>query len=217
MRIIFLCLFSVSIFASQTIFVGVAGGSGSGKTTFAQKISSSPEIICISQDSYYKDISHLSFEDIEKTNFDHPDALDFDLLRKHLSDLKKGYPVEKPIYNFTTHARENQTVHIEPVKIVVVEGILLFAVPELRDLFDIKIYIDTADDIRLLRRIERDIKERSRNFESIKTQYLATAKKMHDTYVEPSKKFADLIISGTENNQVAIDVILAKLTSLNKE
>ena len=207
------CLLSVSIFAKSTVFVGIAGGTGSGKTTLAQKIHQVfPESILISQDSYYKDISHLSFEERKKTNFDHPDSLEFSLLRKHLVDLKNGKAIEQPIYNFHIHAREKRTERIEPAQIVLVEGILLLAMPEIRDLFDIKIFVDTDDDVRILRRVERDMQERSRDFSSVKEQYLRTVKPMHDAFVEPSKKYADVIFPEGGYNQVAISLILAKLS-----
>ena len=193
--------------------MGIAGGTGSGKTTLAQKIHQAfPESILISQDSYYKDISHLPFEERKKTNFDHPNSLEFSLLRQHLVDLKNGQAIEQPIYNFHIHAREKKTERINPAKIVLVEGILLLAIPEVRDLFDIKIFVDTDDDVRILRRIERDMKERSRDFSSVKEQYLKTVKPMHDAFVEPSKKYADIIFPEGGYNKVAISLILAKLS-----
>jgi uridine kinase len=206
------CLLSVSVFAKPTIFVGIAGGTGSGKTTLAEKIHQAfPESVLISQDSYYKDLAHLSFEERGKRNFDHPDSLEFSLLRSHLIDLKNGRAIEQPTYSFSAHAREEKTKRIEPAQIVLVEGILLLAAPEVRDLFDIKIFVDTDDDVRVLRRIERDIKERARDFNSVKEQYLRTVKPMHDAFVEPSKKYADVIFPEGGHNQVAIGLILAKL------
>lgn len=193
MLLIFSCL-TMSVFATSPMFIGIAGGTGSGKTTLADNIHRVfPGSVLISQDSYYKDLSHLPFEEREKVNFDHPDALEFSLLKKHLIDLKNGQAIEQPIYNFHVRARERKTEWIEPAQIVLVEGILLLAAPELRDLFDIKIFVDTNDDVRVLRRIERDMKERSRDFESIKEQYLTTVKPMHDAFVAPSKKYADVI------------------------
>lgn len=214
-NIIIFCCFSFSLFAESIVFVGIAGGTGSGKTTFAKKVHEAfPSAVLISQDSYYKDLSYLPFDQREKTNFDHPDSLEFDLLRKHLIDLKNGLSIEQPIYNFKTHSREEGTVSVKCSQVILVEGILLFAALELRDLFDIKIFVDTDDDIRILRRIERDITERSRDFNSIKEQYLKTVKPMHDAFVEPSKKFADLIIPQGGHNQVAVSLILAKLNEL---
>lgn len=217
-RVIIFCCLYISIFSTPVVFVGIAGGTGSGKTTFAKKIHEAfPNAILVSQDSYYKDLSHLPLHERQKTNFDHPDSLEFDLLKKHLVDLKNGKAVDQPIYNFSKHGRESDTVRINPSEIVVVEGILLLSVPEIRDLFDIKIFIDTDDDIRILRRIERDIKERSRDFYGIKKQYLETVKPMHEAFVEPSKKFADVIIPQGGNNEVALSLVLAKLNELIQE
>ncbi|MBS0626880.1 MAG: AAA family ATPase, partial [Verrucomicrobia bacterium] len=143
------CCVSISVFAKQVVLVGIAGGTGSGKTTLAEKIHQAfPEAVLISQDSYYKDLSYLPMEERAKRNFDHLDSLDFTLLRKHLINLRNGFPIEQPIYSFHVHARENETKWIEPANIVLVEGILLLAAPEVRDLFDIKIFVDTDDDIR---------------------------------------------------------------------
>ena len=214
MFLVFLvCSFlSLPIFAVETILVAIAGGTGSGKTTLAEKIYQAfPEAILISQDSYYKNLAHLSFEERGEMNFDHPDSLEFSLLKEHLISLKSGFAIEQPIYSFHHHAREGETKSVEPANIILVEGILLFASSEVRDLFDIKIFVDTEDDIRVLRRIERDIKERSRDFNSVKEQYLKTVKPMHDLFVEPSKKYADIIVPARDYNQVAIDLILAKL------
>lgn len=210
--LIFCCL-SIYALAKPPVLVGIAGGTGSGKTTLAQRIHQAfPGSVLISQDSYYRDLSHLPFEEREKTNFDHPNSLEFLLLRKHLLDLKNGQAIEQPTYSFHLHARERRTERIEPAQIILVEGILLLAVPEVRDLFDIKIFVDTDDDVRVLRRIERDMNERSRDFTSVKEQYLQTVKPMHDAFVEPSKKHADVIFLEGGHNQVAIDLILAKLS-----
>jgi uridine kinase len=203
----------MSVFAASPIFIGIAGGTGSGKTTLAENIHRAfPGSVLISQDSYYKDLSHLSLEERAKVNFDHPDSLEFSLLKDHLIDLKNGQVIEKPIYNFHVHARESKTTRIEPAQIILVEGILLLAAPEVRDLFDIRIFVDTDDDVRVIRRIERDMKERSRDFESIKEQYITTVKPMHDAFVTPSKKYADVIFPEGGCNQVAISLILAKLS-----
>ncbi len=214
--LVILCCLSVScLFAAPKILIGIAGGTGSGKTTLAEKIYEAfpDRAILISQDSYYKDLSHLSLQERAKNNFDHPVSLDFTLLREHLIDLKNDLPVEQPIYSFVTHSREQETKWIEPAQLIIVEGILLFAAPEVRDLFDMKIYVDTDDDIRVLRRIERDIKERARDFESVKEQYLVTVKPMHDAFVEPSKQYADIIVPKGGRNQVALSLILAKLNA----
>lgn len=195
------------------ILIGIAGGTGSGKTTMAEKIQNAfpHHSILICQDSYYKDISHLSLHERAKTNFDHPNSLDFDLLRLHLLELIKGRAIEQPIYNFKTHEREKATQRIEPAQVIIVEGILLFAAIEVRDLFDLKIFVDTDGDIRLLRRIERDMTERDRSFESIKEQYLTTVKPMHDAFVEPSKQHADVIIPMRRQNQIALDLVISKI------
>lgn len=167
--------------------------------------------VLICQDSYYKDLSNLPYEERGKTNFDHPDSIDFTLLREQLIALKNNQSIEQPVYSFHVHNREAQTKHIEPAQFIIVEGILLFASDEVKDLFDIKIYIDTHPDIRILRRIERDINERSRTFVDIKRQYLTTVKPMHDLFVEPSKRFADIIVLGDKHNETALSLILAKM------
>jgi len=214
---LFLILLSVlvvnSLYSVEKIIVGIAGGTGSGKTTLAQKIQDifPEQSILICQDSYYKDLSYLPVHERDQRNFDHPDALDFSLLKEQLMVLKQGKAIQKPVYNFHTHTRENFSETVQPAQIIIVEGILLFAVPEVRNLFDIKIFVDTDDDVRLLRRIERDIRERSRDFISIRDQYLNTVKPMHDAFVEPSKKHADLIIPKGGENQTALSVIVSKL------
>lgn len=199
--------------AGQPIFVGIAGGTGSGKTTLAKQIQEAfgDNVVLIEQDSYYKDLSFLDLSERAKSNFDHPNALDFILLQAHLEDLKGNKPIEKPIYDFVTHTRVDRTVHIEPRRVVIVEGILLFTIPAVRDLFDLKIYVDNEDDVRLLRRIQRDIAERGRDFDSVKDQYIATVKPMHDAFVAPSKWFADIIIPSVSENNVAVSLILSKL------
>jgi len=201
-----------ALFASP-ILIGIAGGTGSGKTTMAQKIQDAfpNQSILICQDSYYKDLSHLSMEEKERTNFDHPNSLDFDLLRRHLLDLIQGKAIELPTYNFQTYEQENTTQHVEPSQVIIVEGILLFAALEVRDLFDLKIFVDTDADIRLLRRIERDTAERGRSFASVKEQYLKTVKPMHDDYVEPSKQYADVIFPMGKPNQNALDLVFSKI------
>lgn len=202
-----------SLYAKDRIIVGVAGGTGSGKTTLAEQIQKAfpNQSVLICQDSYYKDLSHLNLEQREKVNFDHPDSLDFALLKQHVLALKYGQSISKPIYNFHSHTREKKIEEVVPKEVIIVEGILLFAVPEIRDLLDIKIFIDTDDDERLLRRIERDISERSRDFISVRNQYLSSVKPMHDTFVEPSKKYADLIVPRGGKNPTALGMILSKI------
>jgi len=212
------CVWIQSLFASPKIVIGIAGGSGSGKTYLAKKIQQAlPEhTIVISQDSYYRDLCHLSLAERARTNFDHPDALDFGLLCKNLIALKSGISIEEPIYNFSIHTRDNQTNRVDPAPVIILEGILLFAIPEVRDLLDLKIFVDTDNDIRVLRRMERDINERGRDFAGVKKQYLATVKPMHDAFVEPTKQFADIIIPAHSDNEIALSLILAKLQAILK-
>jgi len=202
---------------NQTIFVGVAGGTGSGKTTVAQKIINSftsEDVTLLEQDSYYKNLPNMTIEEKSKMNFDHPNALDFELLAQNMEDLANKKTINIPIYDFTTHSRKEETVEIKPSRIVVVEGILIFAVKEILERFDVKLFVDTDDDVRLLRRIERDIKERGRDLESIKNQYLGSVKPMYLEFVEPSKRYADIIIPRGGKNHVAIKMVIAKLRSL---
>lgn len=196
------------------IFIGVAGGSGSGKTTVAHnlvKTFKSEDAVLVEQDAYYKELNHLTIEEKAKVNFDHPNSIEFELLREHLLKLSRGESIERPIYDFKTHSRKEETVSIHPSKIVIVEGILLFAVPEIRDLFDVKIFVDTDADEMLIRRIERDINERGRTFASVKHQYLNTVKPMYLEFCEPSKRYADVIIPRGGENKIAINMIIAKL------
>ncbi len=196
------------------ILIGVAGGSGSGKTTVANnlvKAFKADDAALVEQDAYYKELTNMTLEEKAKVNFDHPDSIEFDLLRRHLLALKNGEVIERPIYDFTTHSRKDGVVKINPSKIIIVEGILIFAVPEIRELFDVKIYVDTDADEMILRRIERDMNERGRSFESVKNQYLTTVKPMYLEFCEPSKRYADIIIPRGGENKVAIDMILSTL------
>lgn len=196
------------------IIIGVAGGSGSGKTTIAHKLLETFEAqdaVLVEQDAYYKELHIESIEERAKMNFDHPEAIEFELLRKHLEDLVAGIEVERPIYDFSTHMRKEETVKIKPSKIIIVEGILIFAVPEIRELFDIKIFVDTDADEMLIRRMERDIKERGRTFDSVRDQYLSTVKPMYLEFAEPSKRYADVIIPRGGENKVAINMVIAKM------
>ena len=203
----------------QTIIVGIAGGTGSGKTSVTQAIIKNLEktgihAILLEQDSYYKRNDHLTNEERAKLNYDHPDAIDFKLLEKHILELKDGKSIEKPIYDFQVHNRVNETQHIEPANIIIVEGILVLAMEKIRSLFDTKIFVDTDDDERLLRRIERDLNERARSFESIKNQYIDTVKPMHLEFVEPSKRYADVIIPRGKDNKVGINMVASRLRYL---
>ncbi|HIP29776.1 MAG TPA: uridine kinase [Sulfurospirillum arcachonense] len=202
------------------IFVGVAGGSGSGKTTVAHnliKAFSPEEAVLIQQDAYYKEIKNRSLEERAKTNFDHPNAIEFELLKEHLIALKNSNSINKPVYDFTTHLRKDEKIVIKPSKIVIVEGILVLAVPEIRDILDVKIFVDTDADEMLLRRVERDIKERDRTFDCIKEQYLETVKPMYLEFCEPSKRYADIIIPRGGENKIAVNMVLAKLKRYLKE
>ncbi len=203
----------------QTIIVGIAGGTGSGKTSVTKAIienlkKSSINSILLEQDSYYKRNDHLSYDERVLLNYDHPDSIDFDLLVEHILTLKDGHPIEKPVYDFKTHNRIDETEHIEPANIIIVEGILILAMERVRELFDAKIFIDTDDDERLLRRIERDLIERARDFQSIKNQYIKTVKPMHLEFVEPSKRYADVIIPRGKENHVGIKMVASRLRYL---
>ncbi|HJO93671.1 MAG TPA: uridine kinase [Victivallales bacterium] len=201
----------------ETIFIGIEGGSASGKTTVVNKIMHSfknNEIEQIELDSYYNDFSNLTPEERDKLNFDHPKAFDFDLLTEHINILKKGKPIEKPIYDFATHLRIKDTITVYPKKIIIIEGILIFAKKELRNMLDVKIYVDTAADIRLMRRIERDIEARGRTLDSVKNQYFNTVRPMHLEFIEPTKQFADIIVPRGGNNHVAINMIISRIKYL---
>lgn len=194
------------------LIIGIAGGTGSGKTTVVHQIMNElpeTEVGIISQDSYYKDNSNLSFDERALINFDHPRAIDFDLLVQHLQELKAGNSVDQPVYSFVTHNRTDDTIHTHPRKVMIVEGILILAHPELRDLFDVKIYVHADSDERLIRRLKRDIAERGRDMDEVLNRYQTTLKPMHQQFIEPTKAFADIIIPNDKYNTVAIDVVRA--------
>lgn len=202
---------------SRPILIGICGGTGSGKSTVAKAIFESlPEknISIIEQDAYYRDQTELSFEERVKTNYDHPLAFDTDLLVQHMASLLKGEAIEKPNYDFSNHTREASTTHIEPKDIIILEGIMILEEKRLRDLMDIKIFVDTDADVRIIRRIVRDIQERGRTLDSVINQYLNTVKPAHEQFIEPTKKFADLIIPEGGYNKVAIDIMVAKVRTI---
>lgn len=199
------------------ITIGVAGGTGSGKTTVANRILErvgAEHIAYIPHEAYYRNMDHLSYEERARINFDHPDSLETSLLVEHLRCLKRGVAVEIPIYDFTTHARTAQTLHVEPAPIILVEGILIFVEPELREQLDVKLFVDTDADLRFIRRLGRDINERGRTLASVIEQYLKTVRPMHLEFVEPSKRYADVIIPEGGFNEVAIEMVAARIRGL---
>ena len=201
----------------KAIVIGIAGGTGSGKTSIAQAIledlkKGGAEALLLEQDSYYIKNDEMPFEERVKLNYDHPDVIDFELLEKHIIDLKNGNTIEKPIYNFSEYNRCKETEIIESKPIIIVEGILILSVPKIRELLDMKIFVD--DDERLLRRMERDIQERGRSFENIKNQYIKTVKPMHLEFVEPSKRYADVIIPRGKENEIGIKMVSSRLRYL---
>ena len=198
----------------KPIFIGIAGGTGSGKSTIAKEIYGQFDGDCIAMiehDAYYKDQSNIPFEERIKTNYDHPSAFETTLLIEHLRQLASGKAIEKPIYDFAQHTRLKETINVEARDIVIVEGIMILDDPELRDLLDIKIYVDTDADVRIIRRMVRDINERGRTVDSVIEQYLNVVRPMHMQFVEPSKKFADIIIPEGGHNRVAIDVMASNI------
>lgn len=192
------------------LVIGIAGGTGSGKTTVVNQIINelpSHKVGIISQDSYYKDTSHLPFEERVKINFDHPKAIDFELLAEHLTALKNGKNIEQPVYSFIDHNRTDKTVTTSPKEVMIVEGILILTHPEIRDMFDIKIYVHADSDERLIRRLKRDISERGRDLEEVLNRYQTTLKPMHQQFIEPTKEYADIIIPTNRYNTVAVDIV----------
>ena len=203
----------------KPILIGITGGTGSGKSSIADAIYSSFSNECIAmiqQDMYYKDQSHLSMEERVKTNYDHPRAFDNDLLISHLETLMKGEAIDQPIYDFSCHNRAKETIKVHPRRIIIVEGILVLEDERLRDLLDIKVYVDTDADIRILRRLVRDINERGRTVDSVVTQYLEVVRPMHLQFTEPTKRYADIIVPEGGQNKVAIDILVTKIKDILK-
>ena len=201
----------------MSVVIGIAGGSGSGKTTVLRRVMERfgpRRIALLDHDAYYRPLDHLAPEDRARFNFDHPDALETDLMVDHLDALLAGEGVEKPTYDFETHSRRDETERVESRPVILIDGILVLAEPALRERMDVKIYVDAPDDVRLMRRIERDLHERGRSIESILDQYRRTVRPMHLEFVEPSKRHADVIIPRGGRNEVAIDMVLARVQSL---
>jgi uridine kinase len=198
------------------MIIGICGGTGSGKSTVAQKVLDSVDqnhVAVLHHDSYYRNLGDMPIELRHNINFDHPESLDNDLFINHIEALRAGESIEEPIYDFTRHARELRTLKIDPKPVILVEGILIFENPKLRSLMDIKIFVDTASDLRFIRRLERDVRERGRTSESVVKQYLSTVRPMHDQFVEPSKRYADVIIPEGGFNHVGIDLIIGKINA----
>lgn len=202
----------------KTKLIGIAGGTASGKTTVARRLKCLTEsygsVIAMRLDDYYKDLKHLTLEERRKVNFDHPDAYDFDLFISDLKKLMNGETIKKPVYDFVNSVRSDKTEIVKPASIIIVEGIMIFTNEELLKLFDMKVYVDTPDDIRFIRRLRRDIEDRGRTIDSVINQYLTTVRPMHLTFVEPSKRKADIIIPEGGKNEVAIDILTTKILSM---
>ena len=198
---------------ARSLIVGVAGGSGSGKTTVARAIHEplGVDAVLLDADSYYCDLSDLGFDERKAVNYDHPDAFDVPLLVEQLNQLARGHAVQKPTYDYALHTRAQTRMHVEPREVILVDGILLFADARLRSLFDIKVFVDVAEDIRFIRRLRRDIQERGRSLDSVIEQYLSTVRPMHLEFVEPSKRYADVILPEGGQNQIGIEMIRARV------
>lgn len=202
--------------SQDVVIIGIAGGTGSGKTTLAKRLKDvfEDDVVLLCQDYYYKSFDKISFEERTKLNFDHPNSFDTALLIKHLSLLKKGTAIQRPVYSFIEHKRTSEAIAVEPKRVVILEGILIFENKDLQKLMDIKVFVDTDSDIRLLRRIIRDTKERGRDLDSVINQYLTTVKPMHEEFVEPSKKVADIIIPEGGMNHIAVSMLLDKIQTI---
>ena len=212
-------VYNLNMQRADSLVIGIAGGSGSGKTTVAQEILQrvGPDRIAFLQhDSYYKDLSGLPPAQKAEVNFDHPNSLETELLIQHIASLRDGKPVEVPIYDFSTHSRTSQTFKVQSRRVILVEGILIFTEASLREMFDVKIFVDTDSDIRFIRRLERDLAERGRTTESVIKQYQSTVRPMHMEFVEPSKRYADVIIPEGGHNTAALDMVVARIEALLK-
>lgn len=201
----------------RPVIIGVTGGSGSGKTSVSRAIFDSlngHSLLMIQEDSYYKNQDDISFDERVKVNYDHPNAFDTDLLIEQLGDLLEWKAIDIPVYDYVQHTRSKKTVHVEPKEVIIVEGILVLNDPRLRDLMDIKIFVDTDDDIRIIRRIKRDLEERGRSLQSVIDQYLSTVKPMYHQFIEPTKRYADIIVPEGGENQVAIDILVTKVRDI---
>ncbi len=202
---------------ARQLIIGICGGTGSGKTTITERIIAAlPQgsVLVLQQDHYYKDLPHLPLDERAKQNFDHPDSMDTPLLVEHVRHLREGQAIERPMYDFTQHRREARTLRLEPRLALILEGILIFENKALRELMDIKIFVDTDADLRFIRRLNRDIRERGRTVESVVQQYLATVRPMHMEFIEPSKRYADIIIPEGGYNEVGIDLVIQKIRTL---
>jgi uridine kinase len=200
---------------SKPLIIGIAGGSGSGKSTVARKVAGalpSLSVAFIDMDAYYRNYTHITLEERRRVNWDHPDAFDFDLLTRHLSELAERRAIDKPVYDFVTHLRSEETVRVEPTDVIVIDGILLFVDERVRDLCDVKVFVDAEADIRLIRRLRRDMRTRGRPLNEIIDQYLSTVQPMHLQFVEPSKRYADIIVPRGGHNEIAIEMIVAKIS-----
>ena len=199
--------------ASDILVIGIAGGTGSGKTTLMNNIMAQFEgmVTVLSHDNYYKRHDELTFEERSGLNYDEPDAIETSLMVEHLTALRAGHPIDCPVYDFTRHNRSDETIHLEPKPVIIVEGILIFENEPLRELMDIRLFVDTDADVRLCRRIKRDVNKRGRTLESVLSQYQTTVKPMHEQYVEPSKKYANLVIPEGGKNMVALEMILGRI------
>ena len=199
------------------MIIGICGGTGSGKTTVTQKIIASvnaDNVVYLSQDAYYRNLGDMPLELRHKVNFDHPDAIDINLMTNHLEALRAGESIEQPTYDYATHSRKAEAIHVEPRPVIIVEGILVFFDPQMRRLMDMKIFVDCDADIRFIRRLDRDVHERGRSLESIISQYQTTVRPMHLQFVEPAKRYADIIIPEGGSNEVGIDLITGKIQSI---